>query len=85
MSKAFRYMEANLYNLTPEAAATNRIYSNYAAAMIPAEKRAFGSCDIEIENRIFEPRPEIRGDIARIYLYMDHAHPKNGILSRQKR
>lgn len=85
MAKVFRYMEADLYNLVPEAADTNRLRSNYDPAMIPDEKRAFGTCDIEIENRTFEPRPEIRGDIARIYLYMDHAYPKHGILSRQKR
>jgi deoxyribonuclease-1 len=39
-------------------------------AMIAGEQRPFGACDVEIAERKIEPRPEIRGDIARIYLYM---------------
>ena len=74
-------MEADLYNLMPEAAETNRLRSNYDPAMIAEEQRAFGACDIEIQDRTFEPRPEIRGDISRIYLYMDYAYPGRGILS----
>lgn len=62
MVKAFRYMEADLSNLVPEAAETNRLRSNYDPAMVPDENRAFEMCDIKIENRTFEPRPEIRGD-----------------------
>src|SRR5215470_7912826 len=50
--------------------------------MIPGEKREFGACDVEIENRKIEPRPEIRGDIARTYIYMDWAYPGHGIISR---
>ena len=78
-------MEADLYNLMPEAAETNRLRSNYDPAMIAEEKRDFGQCDIEIQDQTFEPRAEIRGDIARVYLYMDYAYPNHGILSRQKR
>jgi deoxyribonuclease-1 len=50
--------------------------------MIPGVKREFGACDVEIENRKIEPRPKIRGDIARTYLYMDWAYPGHGIISR---
>lgn len=85
VSKVFRFMEADVYNLVPEAAETNRLRSNYDPAMIPEEQRAFGQCDLEIEHRTVEPRPEMRGDMARIYLYMDHAYPGRGMLSRQKR
>lgn len=85
VAKVFRYMEADLYNLMPEAAETNRLRSNYDPAMIAEKQRDFGTCDFEIENRRFEPRPEIRGDMARIYLYMDYAYPGRGILSQQKR
>jgi deoxyribonuclease-1 len=34
--------------------------------MIPKEKREFGTCDMEIEDRKAEPRPEVRWNIARI-------------------
>jgi deoxyribonuclease-1 len=55
----------------PESADTNRQRSNYQVGMVPGEDRAFGSCDVEMKDRTFEPRPEIRGDIVRIYFYMD--------------
>jgi deoxyribonuclease-1 len=82
MSTLFRYMEADLYNLQPAIGEVNWLRSNYSMEMIPGEKRAFGACDIEIENRKIEPRPEIRGDVARTYLYMDKAYPGHGIISR---
>lgn len=78
-------MEADLYNLMPESAETNQLRSNYQMGMIPGEDRTFGACDVEIKDRTFEPRPEIRGDIARAYFYMDQAYPGRGILSRQTR
>jgi deoxyribonuclease-1 len=48
----------------------NGLRSDYSMAMIEGEQRPFGACDVEIAERKIEPRPEIRGDIARIYLYM---------------
>jgi len=78
-------MEADLYNLQPAIGEVNGLRSNYSMEMIPGEKREFGACDVEIENRKFEPRPEIRGDIARTYLYMDMAYPGHGVLSRSNR
>jgi deoxyribonuclease-1 len=82
MATQFRYMEADLYNLQPAIGEMNGLRSNYSMEMIPEEKRAFGACDVEIENRKIEPRPEIRGDVARTYLYMDWAYPGHGIISR---
>jgi len=78
-------MEADLYNLMPESAETNRLRSNYQMGTISGEDREFGSCDVEIKDRTFEPRPEIQGDIARMYFYMDQAYPGRGIVSRQLR
>ena len=43
------------------------------------------ACDIEIEHRKVEPRPEIRGDIARTYMYMEQAYPGHGIISQSNR
>ena len=82
MATLFRYMEADLYNLQPAIGEVNWLRSNYSMEMIPGEKREFGACDVEIENRKIEPRPEIRGDIARTYLYMEWAYPGHGVLSR---
>jgi deoxyribonuclease I len=58
----------------------NGLRSNYSMAMIEGEQRQFGACDAEIAERKIEPRPEIRGDIARIYLYMgSHYHPNQNV------
>jgi deoxyribonuclease-1 len=82
MSPQFRYMEADLYNLQPAIGEVNWLRSNYSMEMIPGEKRDFGACDVEIDNRKIEPRPEIHGDIARTYMYMEWAYPGHGVLSR---
>ena len=84
-SSEFRRMEADMYNLYPEAAELNRLRANYAMAMIAGEARAFGGCDVEIADHEIEPRPEIRGDIARTYAYMDAAYPGRGVLSDKNR
>jgi deoxyribonuclease-1 len=83
VAMAFRFMDADLYNLQPESAEVNLLRSNYSMAMIPGEDRTFGRCDLEIAGRKIEPRPDIRGDVARTYLYMHAAYPGRGIISRQ--
>lgn len=81
----FRYMEADMYNLVPAVGEINGLRSNYSFSIIPGEKRDFGPCDMEIENRKAEPAPHIRGDIARIYMYMDWAYPGRGIISKKNK
>ena len=78
-------MQADMYNLTPAIWALNALRSNYNIAEIPWEKRVFGSCNMEIENRKMEPRDEIKWDIARIYLYMDVTYPNRGIISNKNK
>ena len=81
----FRYMESDMYNLVPAIGEINGLRSNYSFAMIPGEKRAFGKCDMEIEDRKAEPPPDKRGNIARIYFYMDWAYPGHGVISKKNR
>ena len=64
---------------------SNGLRSNYSFAMIPGEKREFGTCDMEIEGRKAEPPPEVRDNIARTYLYMNAAYPSRGVISRKNR
>lgn len=78
-------MESDLYNLVPAIGEVNGRRSNYSMAIIPGEAREFGACDVEIAGRKIEPRPEIRGDVARIYFYMAKAYPGRGIISRKNR
>lgn len=77
----FRYMQADMHNLVPAIGEINGLRSNYSFAMISGEKREFGACDMEIEDGKAEPKPDIRGDIARIYFYMNSVYPGRGIIS----
>jgi deoxyribonuclease-1 len=83
VDQEFRFMEADLHNLVPAVGEINGLRSNYSFAMIPGEPRKFGSCDMEIEDRKAEPPENVRGDIARIYKYMDAAYPGRGIISKK--
>ncbi len=71
-SKQFRLMEADLHNLEPAVGEINGDRSNYSFATVEGEYRNYGQCDIEIDfqHNLVEPKPSIRGDIARVYLYM---------------
>ena len=54
-------------------------------AIIEEEKRECGKCDVEIKSRKVELREEIRGEIARTYMYMDSVYPGRGIISKKNR
>lgn len=73
---AFKSAYQDLHNLRPTIGEVNERRSNYRFGLIDGERRAFGRCDVEIDKntRSVEPRPEIRGDVARISLYMQATH-----------
>lgn len=85
VSKRFEQMSADLYNLRPVVGTVNALRSNFRMGMIEGEKRVYGQCDVEIEAGVFEPRASIRGDIARIYFYMESAYPGHGIVGEKQR
>lgn len=68
----FRQFEADLMNLVPAIGEINGDRSNFRFGMIEGEARHYGQCDMEIDfkQRIAEPPPHRRGDIARIYFYI---------------
>jgi deoxyribonuclease-1 len=82
-SEVFAKMEADLYNLLPSLGELNAARSNYPFGEIKGEPREFGRCDFEVQHRVAEPRREIRGDLARIYFYMDARYPGFGIVNRR--
>ena len=49
---------------------------HYRLGLVPGEPRAFGRCDFEVDGQagVAEPRETIRGDLARIHLYMEAVH-----------
>ncbi len=68
----FNIMEGDVHNLVPTIYELNRDRKNYFFGEIPGEPRLYGSCDFEVDHNknLAEPAEHIRGDIARIYLYM---------------
>ena len=82
MNESFRYMQADMHNLVPAIGEINGLRSNYPYGFIDGEKREFGACDMEIENKTAEPPVEIRGNIARTYFYMNTAYPEMGIINK---
>jgi deoxyribonuclease-1 len=78
----FNYMEADLYNLFPSVGAINQARSNFSMAEIAGvEGKIFGACPIKIKDRKIEPPAQVKGDIARVYFYMNKAYPSRGIIS----
>jgi len=67
---AFKKMEADMHNLVPAVGELNADRSNYSFGIVNKKIKRYGACEFYIENRIVEPREEIKGDIARIYFYM---------------
>jgi deoxyribonuclease-1 len=74
----FSAMEADMHNLVPSIGEVNGDRSNYQFGILPGEPRVYGQCDFEVdfEQRTVEPRPEVRGQIARTYFYI---HDRYGL------
>ncbi|MFN3604800.1 MAG: endonuclease [Leptonema sp. (in: bacteria)] len=68
----FNIMEGDAHNLVPTIYELNHDRRDYSYGILEGEKREYGNCDFEVESslKITEPKENIRGDIARIYLYM---------------
>lgn len=84
-NEEYRYMECDMYNLVPAVGEINNRRSNYSFAMVPSKNKQFGKCDVKISNRKIEPPDEVKGDVARIYFYMDKAYPNRGIVSSKNK
>ena len=71
-SERFNRIEADLHNLFPSRTDLNDKRGSFPFGMVKGEPRQYGACDFEVDfkNRQIEPRPEVRGDIARAMFYM---------------
>ncbi|MGE4264537.1 MAG: endonuclease I family protein [Desulfovibrio sp.] len=83
VSREYRLMQADMYNLYPAIGAVNAMRSNYNYAMLPGAPSTFGSCAVKIEGNKVEPPEHARGAIARTVKYMAWAYPRFH-LSRQQ-
>lgn len=68
----FSQMEADLHNLAPVIGEVNADRSNYRMGLAPQAGAMYGRCasKTDFRQRIFEPRREARGMVARIHFYM---------------
>jgi deoxyribonuclease-1 len=73
VNRDFRNAHNDLVNLTPAIGEVNADRSNLPYAEIIGENRDYGQCDFEYDsvNKMVEPSEIIRGDIARIQLYLE--------------
>lgn len=76
VSERFNLIEADLHNLYPSRSDVNDARGAMSFGEIPGERRWRGGCDFEVDERerIVEPRPGARGNIARAMFYMKDAY-----------
>ncbi len=72
VSENFRTAHNDLHNLVPSVGEINGDRSYYPYGLVDGEIRNYGSCDFEVDRRTntVEPAEPIRGDAARMSLYM---------------
>lgn len=77
----FRLMEGDPYNLVPAVGSVNALRSNFSfAELTQGEELCSG---FFLKERKVMPRNSVKGDIARIYFYMDLKYPNRGIISNK--
>jgi len=85
-SRLFNEIESDMHNMYPARKDLNRQRGSYPFREIRGERHVEPGCDLEIDHRsrVVEPRPAVRGDIARAMLYMAHRYDLE-IYERQRR
>lgn len=84
-NKLFKAMEADIYNLVPAIGSVNALRSNFSMSEIGGTKKLICNTELVISNRKIMPPSNRKGDIARIYMYMDQTYPGRGIISKKNR
>lgn len=85
-SAEFSRIEADLHNLFPVVGEVNGLRADLPMGVLDEPGRgggrhgsaasfAFGGCASAIDKGVFMPRPQVRGDLARAYKYMDRSYP----------
>jgi deoxyribonuclease-1 len=84
-SELFRAMEANLHNLVPTVGSVNALRSNLSFAEISKSDIPICRNGFKIKGRKVSPPKGRKGDVARIYFYMEKTYPGHGIISNKNR
>lgn len=71
-SDEFNRIEADLHNLWPALKNINKARRSHPFGIIKGENHFLRGCDFELDERrrVVEPRPQVRGEIARTMFYM---------------
>ena len=85
VNEQFRIMQADMHNLVPAIGELNGDRSNYRYDFEVASEGQYGECQFEVnfKEKRARVKKDIRGDIARAYLYMSDRY--NMRLSKQER
>lgn len=72
----YKVFVSDLHNMVPAVGAVNAARSAYLYAEVVGGDRPFGTCDIEIDKvaELVDPPLEVRGDVARIWLYISEEY-----------
>lgn len=85
VSKGFRKLEADLHNLVPAVGSLNAFRSNLSYSGMPVSKKEWGQCVFQKEGRKISIKDDIKGDIARIYFYLNMKYPQVGVISNKNK
>lgn len=82
----FNLMEADMHNLSPVIGEVNADRSNYRFGHVSGVPAMYGSCAsrTDFKKRVFEPRREARGMVARINFYMHDRYNLKMSLQQQR-
>ncbi len=81
----FQKMEADMHNLAPSIGEVNGDRSNFSFGQLSSNTPyPYGACRsrVDFKQKIFEPRNEVKGQVARVYFYMHDRY--NLSMSRQQ-
>lgn len=85
LNPKFAAMAGDLHNLVPVVGAINALRSNFSFTELGAEAQKLCDKGFLLLGRKVSPPQELKGDVARIYLYMDTTYPGTGIISEKNR
>lgn len=76
VDEEFQRIEADLHNLAPSVGELNGDRSNKPYGIVDGERRDYGRCNFEINwtSAATEPPDNVRGDVARVWLYMSKTY-----------
>lgn len=85
VSYLFNLMEGDLYNLVPAVGELNERRSNLPFGEIGDPSLSwYAHCNLRFAKNKVEPSPDLKGFIARTYLYINAAYPQILLLSKRE-